>query len=432
VAGPDASVVRVTIGPMSRYSLGSLLRHALGGHRAWGRAWRSPEPQARYDAIVVGGGGHGLATAYYLARNHGLTRVAVLEQGWIGGGNSGRNTAIVRSNYGLDDSARLYEHSLKLWEGLSQELNFNLLFSQRGLVWLAHSHHERDALLKTNQAMRRNGIDQEWWQPQELATRVPGLDLSSTARFPVLGAAVQPRAGIARHDAVVWAYARAASALGVDIIEQCRVTGFLTSQGRVEGVETSRGLIRAPTVGLAVAGHSSALTALAGLRLPLLSFPLQAFVSEPLKPVLDTVVVSTTVGIYVSQSDKGELVFGAARDRYPSYAQRGSFGITEDTVAGLLALFPGLAGVRLLRSWGGIVDVTPDSSPIIGPLPLKGLFLNAGWGTGGFKAIPGSGQLFAHTLARGQPHPLVAPFGLERFREGRLIDEAAATGVGHG
>ncbi|AWJ87832.1 sarcosine oxidase subunit beta (plasmid) [Azospirillum sp. TSH58] len=416
---------------MTRYSLLSLARNALTGHRRWAPAWRDAAPKPAYDVVIVGGGGHGLATAHYLASRYGVTNVAVLEKGWIGGGNTARNTTIVRSNYLLDDSAFLYEHSLKLWEGLTAELDFNVMFSQRGVVSLAHSAHELTALRQRDRVMRLNGIDSEMLDRAALRRLAPALDLSPTARFPVVGASIQRRGGIARHDAVAWGFARAADRRGVDIVQNCAVTGLRIENGRVTGVETTRGLIRAGKVGIAVAGHSGVLAAMAGLRLPIRSYTLQAFVSEPLKPVLDTVIVSNQVSCYVSQSDKGELVFGAARDNYSSYSQRGSLPILEDCVANLLQLFPAFSRVGVLRGWGGTVDVSPDLSPIIGPLPVEGLFINCGWGTGGFKATPGSGDVFAATIARGAPHPLAAPFGLDRFATGRLIDEAAAAGVSH-
>lgn len=416
---------------MSRYSALALARHALTNHRDWPQAWRSPAPKAQYDVVIVGGGGHGLATAYYLAKEHGITNVAILEKGWIGGGNTGRNTTIVRSNYLYAESARFYEFSLKLYEGLSRDLNYNVMFSQRGIVTLAHSRHDLDAQRRWANAMRLNGIDSETLTKEQLSKLVPALDLSPQARFPVLGGFIQRRAGTARHDAVAWGYARAADLRGVDIVQNCEVTGFIIDSGRVLGVETSRGRIFAPKIGVAVAGHSSVLAEKAGFRLPINSYALQAMVSEPLKPVLDTAVLSPATGVYVSQSDKGELVIGGALDLYNSYAQRGNLPTVEHVIGGLTAMFPTFSRLRLLRQWAGIVDVVHDSSPIVGPSPVRGLYLNAGWGTGGFKAIPAGGYCFAHTIARDESHPLTAPFGLDRFAAGALIDEAAASGIAH-
>ena len=414
-----------------RYSAWSLLRGALSGQRLWTPAWRDAGPKPGYDVIIVGGGGHGLATAYYLAKNHGLTNVAVIERGWIGGGNTGRNTTIVRSNYLYPESARLYDFSLQLYEGLSQALNFNIMLSQRGLVLLAHSRHDLDAMSRWANAMRMNGIAAELLTREEVAALAPALDLSPQARLPVLGGFRQRRGGTARHDAVAWGYARAASALGVDIIQNCEVTEFIKEGGRVAGVNTNRGRIRADRVGIAAAGHSSVLAKLAGFRLPVTSYALQAMVSEPIKPLLDTVILSPGTGAYVSQSDKGEIVLGAMLDLFPSYAQRGSFAVTQSIIAATLELFPAFSRLNLMRQWAGIVDVVHDSSPIIGPTPVPNLFINCGWGTGGFKAIPVGGWTLAHVLATGRSHPLAEPFQLERFITGRLIDEAAASGIAH-
>ena len=413
------------------YSAWSLLKAAVIGPRQWSPAWRDAQPKAAYDVLIIGGGGHGLATAYYLAKNHGITNVAVLEKGWIGGGNTGRNTTIVRSNYLYPESARLYDFSLKLYEDLSRTLNFNIMLSQRGLIVLAHSRHDLESMSRWANAMRMNGVDADLLSRDEVSARVPDLDMSSDARYPVLGALTQARAGSARHDAVAWGYARGASALGVDIVQNCEVLGFIKEQGRVVGVETRFGPIRASNVGIAAAGHSSLLAKLAGFQLPVTSYGLQAMVSEPVKPVLDTVVLSPATGAYVSQSDKGEMVIGSGLDLFPSYAQRGSFAVIQDTLAGTLALFPAFSRLPLLRHWAGIVDVVRDSSPIIGATPIGNLYINCGWGTGGFKAIPVGGWTFAHVLATRTNHELAAPFQLERFMTGRLIDEAAGAGIAH-
>jgi sarcosine oxidase subunit beta len=414
-----------------KYSAWSLLRGALSGQRHWTAAWRDASPKPGYDVIIVGGGGHGLATAYYLAKNHGITRVAVIERGWIGGGNTGRNTTIVRSNYLYPESARLYDFSLQLYEGLSQALNFNIMLSQRGLILLAHSRHDLDAMSRWANAMRMNGIAAELLTREQVGALVPALDLSPTARLPVLGGFTQRRGGTARHDAVAWSYARAASALGVDIIQNCEVVDFIKEGGRVVGVNTNRGRIRAERTGIAAAGHSSVLAKLAGFRLPVTSYALQAMVSEPIKPLLDAVILSPGTGAYLSQSDKGEIIMGAMLDLFPSYAQRGSFAVKQAIIAATLELFPSFSRLNLLRQWAGIVDVVHDSSPIIGPTPVPNLYINCGWGTGGFKAIPVGGWTLAHILATGQSHPLAEPFQLERFITGRLVDEAAASGIAH-
>ncbi len=410
-----------------RYSFLRLFGHALGGHRGWARAWRDAAPKPAYDVVIIGGGGHGLATAYYLAKNHGIANVAVLEKGWIGGGNTGRNTTIIRSNYLWDDSAHLYEHALKLWEGLSQELNFNLMFSQRGVVSVAQTGGELSEMRRRVGALRLNGIDSEMLSVEALKREVPILDVGRGARYPILGGMVQRRGGTARHDAVAWGFARAADARGVDNIQNCLVTGIRREGGRVVGVETSRGAIAAKKVAVAAAGHVGTVMASAGLRLPIESFPIQAYVSEPLKPVLDTVVMFGQTHVSISQSDKGELVIGGARDNWVSYAQRSSLRIAEDQLATILDLFPIFGRLRMLRQWAGIVDCAPDASPIIGLTPVAGLYVNCGWGTGGFKSTPGSGWVFADTVANDRPHPLAAPFSLARFAAGRLIDESAAS-----
>ncbi len=416
---------------MMKHSILSLARNALTGHRDWPQAWRSPQPRPAYDVIIVGAGGHGLASAYYLAKEHGVTNVAVLEKGWLGGGNTGRNTTIVRSNYLWDASAALYEHSLKLWETLSAELNFNVMLSQRGVLNLAHNDADaREGRRRVN-ANRLNGVDAEWLDTAAVKGFCPLLDVSPSARYPVVGATLQRRAGVARHDAVAWGYARGADARGVDIVQNCEVTGLDIEAGRVTGVRTSRGSIRAGKVAIVAAGHNSVVAAMAGVRLPLQSHPLQALVSEPVKPILDCVVMSNAVHVYVSQSDKGELVMGAGIDAFNSYAQRGSFHVIEHQMAAVVELFPVFSRLRMLRTWGGIVDVCPDASPIIGRLPVEGLYLNGGWGTGGFKATPGSGHVFAHTIARDAPHPLAAPFALDRFASGALVDEHGAAAVAH-
>ncbi|APH55852.1 Sarcosine oxidase beta subunit [Granulibacter bethesdensis] len=417
---------------MQKFSAFSLIRNTLGGHRGWQRQWRDPEPKAAYDAVIIGGGGHGLGAAYYLAKEHGLRNIAVLEKGWIGGGNTGRNTTIIRSNYLFDESAALYDHALKLWEGLTQELNYNVMFSQRGVLMLAHNVHDVQSFKRHVHANRLNGVDNEWLTAEEAKDFCPPLNISNNMRHPVLGAALQRRAGTARHDAVAWGYARAADALGVDIIQNCEVTGIRrNASGAVEAVETTRGVIRTPKIGVSAAGHTSMVLGMAGVRLPLESYPLQALVSEPVKPVFPCVVMSNTIHAYISQSDKGELVIGAGTDAYTSYTQRGGLHIATHTLDAICELFPMFRRMRMLRNWGGIVDVTPDRSPIIAKTSVPGLYVNCGWGTGGFKATPGAAHLLAYTIARDEPHKINAPFTIERFRDGFLIDEAAAAAVAH-
>jgi len=416
---------------MERYSVFSLARNALNYHKDWGVAWRSPEPKADYDVIVIGGGGHGLATAYYLARNHNVTNVAVLEKGWLGGGNTGRNTTIIRSNYLQDESAAIYKLAHSLYEDLSQELNFNTMFSPRGLLMLCQTEHELRAMERHSHANRLSGIDAQMITPAEVKKKVPIVNTAPDCRYPILGALYQPRGGTARHDAIAWGYARAADARGVDIIQNCEVTGINRTQGSITGVETTRGTINARKVAIVTAGNTTSLTDMAGIRMPLESVSLQALVSEPIKPVIDVVVMANTVHGYMSQSDKGELVIGGGADEYNNYSQRGSFPALEHTVTALVETFPIISRLRMMRQWAGIVDMTGDRSPIISLLDVRGLYVNCGWGTGGFKSIPGSGFVFADTIANDRPHPIAEPFGIDRFMTGRLIDESIAAAVAH-
>ena len=414
---------------MQKFSIWSLLRNAASYHEGWQRQWRSPEPKREYDAVVVGGGGHGLATAYYLAKEHGLRNIAVVERGWLGGGNTARNTTIVRSNYLWDEATHLYEKSMKLWEGLSQDLNYNVMFSQRGVMNLGHSLQDMRDIERRVTANRLNGVDAEVLSPQQIQAILPFINLNT--RYPVLGASFQRRAGVARHDAVAWGFARAADALGVDILQNCEVTGIRREGGAVVGLDTARGFIKTKKVAIVAAGHSSVLASLAGFRLPLESHPLQALVSEALKPIFPTVVMSNAIHAYISQSDKGDLVIGAGIDHYTGYGQRGSFPVIEGTLQAIVELFPLFSRVRMNRQWGGIVDVSPDACPIISMTPVRGLYINCGWGTGGFKATPGSGWVMAHTVAQDRPHPLNEAFSLDRFFNGHLIDEHGAAAVAH-
>ncbi|ETA53546.1 sarcosine oxidase subunit beta family protein [Ponticoccus alexandrii] len=415
---------------MKRYSAFAIAREALSNHQRWERAWKKPAaPKSRYDVIIVGAGGHGLATAYYLGKRFGITNVAVLEKGWLGGGNTGRNTTIIRSNYLQDASAAIYEKSRSLYETMSQDLNYNVMFSPRGVMMLAQTEHEVRGYRRTAHANALQGVTTEFILPRRVKELCPIINLDGP-RYPVLGALWQARGGTARHDAVAWGYARACSAMGMDIIEKCEVTGIDRAGDRVTGVQTTRGAISCDKLGIVVAGHSGVLADMAGFRLPVESVALQALVSEPIKPIMDVVVMANTVHGYMSQSDKGEMVIGGGADGYNNYTQRGSFHHIEETVRALVETFPMVSRLKMLRQWGGIVDMTGDRSPILSKTPVEGIFINCGWGTGGFKAIPGSGWGFAELMAKGHA-PLCDEFSLGRFREGRFIDESVAAGVAH-
>ncbi len=414
-----------------RYSFWSLLREGLRGHSGWTPAWRDAAPKAAYDAVVIGGGGHGCATAYYLAKEHGLTNIAILEKGWLGGGNAARNTTIVRSNYLEDASAALYDHALQLWKGLGRELEFNIMMSHRGVLNLAHDDHEARQLQRRVEANRLNGVDAEWLDAKQVKDFCPAISISPEARYPVVGATLQRSGGVNRHDAVVWGYARAAGALGVDIVQNCEVTGIDLRGGEVVGVRTTRGDIETPKVASVTAAHTSVVAGMVGLRLPIASHPLQALVSEPVKPVVPCVVMSNAVHAYCSQSDKGELVIGAGIDPHLSYTQRGGFPIIEDEIAALLELFPIFSRMKLMRHWAGTVDICPDASPILSKTRVKGFYVNGGWGTGGWKATPGSGHVFADLVANDEPNTLAEPYALARFASGRLVAEHGAAAVAH-
>lgn len=411
------------------YSGFSLLRNAFSGHRKWPRAWRDAEPKKHYDVVIVGAGGHGLATAYYLAKYQGVKNVAVLEKGYLGGGNSGRNTQVSRSNYFYPESGAFFEHSLKLYENLSNEVNMNIMFSQRGVLAICNSRHEMELYRRWANSIRCNGIDSEVLTREDIKKYVPHINLD--CRFPIYGGFIQKRGGISRHDAVVWGYARAASAAGVDIIQQCEVTGMNSSDSRISSLETTKGAISADRVALCVAGHSGHLAKMAGLRLPITSIALQAMVTEPVKPIFHVSLMSAHIHVYVSQSDRGELIIGGGADLFNSYAQRGALPIQQENMQALIELMPIFSRLRMMRQWAGICDMSPDVSPIVGKTPIENLYVSTGWGTGGYKAIPAGGDTLAYTITHDQPHELIKPFNLDRFRSGHLIDEGAASGVAH-
>jgi sarcosine oxidase, subunit beta len=415
----------------SKHSYKSLFSHAKKNHQSWPKFWESKNPKPSYDIIIIGGGGHGLATAYYLAKNHGITNIAVIEKGWLGGGATARNTSIIRSNYLWDESTALYDFSLQLYETLSQELNFNTMVSQRGVLNLAHDLGEVRASRRRVYANKLNGIDAEWLDTEEVKKICPILNIDQDVRYPILGATYQARGGIARHDAIAWAYARAASSLGVDIIQHCEVTDIIIKSNQVKGVQTTKGVIASNTVGIAVAAHSSHIASMAGVKLPTQTHPLQAYVSEPVKPILNCVVMSNAVHVYLNQTDKGELVLGAGVDKYIGYKMQGSFSIIEEQLAACMQLFPLFSKMRVMRTWAGLVDTNPDASPIIDQTPVDGLYINCGWGTGGFKATPAAGYIYAHTIANGKAHKLNQAFNYNRFTTGALIDEHGAAAVAH-
>ena len=415
---------------MSRYSVFAIAREAFRNHQGWTRAWAAATPKPRYDAVIVGAGGHGLASAYYLGKNHGITNVAVIEKGWLGGGNTGRNTTIIRSNYLQDPSAAIYEKARSLYETLSQDLNYNVMFSPRGVMMLAQTHHEVRGYQRTAHANALQGVTTEFIGPERVKELCPIISIDGP-RYPVLGALWQPRGGTARHDAVAWGYARACSAMGMDIIQNCEVTGVSQEGGKVTGIDTSRGHIATAKLGIVVAGHSGQVADMAGFRLPVEAVALQALVSEPIKPCMDVVVMANTVHGYMSQSDKGEMVIGGGTDGFNNYTQRGSHHHIEETLRALVETFPMLSRLKMLRQWGGIVDMTGDRSPIISKTPLGNCFINCGWGTGGFKAIPGSGWAMAELMVKGEPGPLAEAFSMDRFRQGKFIDESVAAGVAH-
>ncbi len=416
---------------MSRFSAASIIKNALSGNKNWKPQWPNAEPKAEYDVIIVGAGGHGLGAAYYLAKEHGITNVAVIEKGWLGGGNTGRNTTIIRSNYLYDESAHLYEHAMKLWEGLSQDLNYNVMFSQRGVMMLAHTVHDVQSFKRHIHANRLNGIDNEWLTKEQAKEYCPPLDISPTARYPVVGATLQRRGGVARHDAVAWGYARGADMRGTHIHQNTEVTGIETENGRVMGVQTTRGRIKTGIVVNQTAGFCTLISDMVGVRLPITSHQLQACVTEALKPFLDVVIVSGSLHVYVSQADRGELVMGASIDPYTSYSMDSTLGFLENLCQHMLELFPFLSRVKILRQWAGVCDMTPDFSPIMGFTPVDGFLVDVGWGTYGFKAGPVSGKRMAELIATQQTPDLLAPFRLSRFADGALMGEKGAASVGH-